>query len=847
MLDDLFGGAARQTLALNQRALNELTRVLAAAAQGDTSVRVHLAEAGDIGTEAGQFLNQLLEQNRRLDNEIQRVTADHAAGEIDSVIDTSQLGGEFRVTAKRINDLVDAHITMKKRALAVFDEFGRGNFDARIEPLPGKKAFINQIIDSVRANLTGLVAEMNRVSTAHEKGEIDEVIDGQRFSGDFRTTAQRINELVAAHIAVKRQAMAVFDEFGRGNFAATMDNLPGKKAFINRTIESVRGNLLGLIAEMNRMALAHERGDIDEFIDPSKFQGDFGTMARGVNEMVAAHIAVKKQAMGVIDELGRGHFDAPMAQLPGKKAFINDTVERVRGLFKQIDQERVAAVRVKQALDVVNASVMIADAEGVIRYCNKSVMQMLKVAETDLKRDLPNFNSDEVLGSNFDSFHKNPAHQRNLLGMVKNTHRAEIKVGGRTFSLTATPVFEATGQRTGTVVEWLDRTAEVRVVNEVSGIVAGAANGQFSERVALEGKSGFFLTLSEGVNKLMSATEANLGEVSHVLGEVAEGNLTRRIEGEFDGIFGQLQADVNKMIGQLVETISDVNAAAQQLNSAAGQVSTTSQSLSQAASTQAAGVEETTASLQEMASSIRQNSESASVTDGMATKAAKEAVEGGDAVGKTVVAMKQIATKISIIDDIAYQTNLLALNAAIEAARAGEHGKGFAVVAAEVRKLAERSQVAAQEIGELAGSSVQMAERAGALLTQMVPSIHKTSELVQEIAAASGEQAGSVNQITTAMGHLNSSTQQNASASEELSATAQEMSAQAGQLQEMMRFFRIEGTSSGSSAAVRTASGGARQRRLASGDGLMRAPARSLDFDGGGRGTGVDESSFGRF
>ena len=176
----------------------------------------------------------------------------------------------------------------------------------------------------------------------------------------------------------------------------------------------------------------------------------------------------------------------------------------------------------------------------------------------------------------------------------------------------------------------------------------------------------------------------------------------------------------------------------------------------------------------------------------MASTAARQAVEGGEAVGRTVEAMKSIAEKIGIIDDIAYQTNLLALNAAIEAARAGEHGKGFAVVAAEVRKLAERSQVAAQEIGNVAKDSVKLAERAGSLLGEMVPSIRKTSDLVQEIAAASQEQSSGVGQINGAMGQLNQATQQNASASEELAATAEELGSQAEQLQQTMTFFQLD-------------------------------------------------------
>ncbi|MCA3070748.1 MAG: HAMP domain-containing protein [Rhodocyclaceae bacterium] len=297
----------------------------------------------------------------------------------------------------------------------------------------------------------------------------------------------------------------------------------------------------------------------------------------------------------------------------------------------------------------------------------------------------------------------------------------------------------------------------------------------------------------------MAATEAAAKAASLVAEEIGvavdgatRGDFTHRIP--LDGkerFHAELCGKFNDLIETVSGTIAEVRNAANELTSASGQVSETSQSLSTAASEQAASVDQTSASLHQISISVKRNSESATLTDGIATEASREAEAGGQAVAQTVDAMKSIATKISVIFDIAYQTNLLALNAAVEAARAGEHGRGFAVVAAEVRTLAERSQVAAQEIGTLAGSSVELAERAGKLLSAMVPSIKKTSGLVQEIAAASGEQSQGVTLISDAMSQLNSSTQQTAAASEELSATAEQLSAQAEQLQSLMAYFRL--------------------------------------------------------
>ena len=327
-------------------------------------------------------------------------------------------------------------------------------------------------------------------------------------------------------------------------------------------------------------------------------------------------------------------------------------------------------------------------------------------------------------------------------------------------------------------------------VANVREVMLEAASNKFSVTLGVAGAA---LVLGLMVIVwLTSSITRPLHAAVEVAKRLAEGDLTAHIEVTSRDETGQLLSAMQNMVAKLSQIIGEVRGSADALSSASEEVSATAQSMSQASSEQAASVEETSASVEQMSASINQNAENAKVTNGMAEGASKQAKDGGLAVDETVKAMKSIADKIGIIDDIAYQTNLLALNAAIEAARAGEHGKGFAVVAAEVRKLAERSQVAAQEIGEVAKGSVNLAERAGKLLDEIVPAIGKTSDLVQEISAASEEQSSGVAQINTAMGQLNQITQQNASSSEELAATAEEMSGQAENLQHLVGFFKVE-------------------------------------------------------
>ena len=346
---------------------------------------------------------------------------------------------------------------------------------------------------------------------------------------------------------------------------------------------------------------------------------------------------------------------------------------------------------------------------------------------------------------------------------------------------------------------WLDGLIKlIEVENKANDVAAQKAQDAYKQALYTMLGLGAVAILVAGAlaYAVTRSITGPLEEAVQIARTLAQGDLTARIEVTRGDEAGQLMLALQDMVAKLADVIGQVRTTADSLGSASEEVSATAQSLSQATSEQAASVEEISATVEQASASINHNTDNAKLTDSMASKAADEAASGGEAVGKTVAAMKVIAEKISIIDDIAYQTNLLALNAAIEAARAGRHGKGFAVVAAEVRKLAERSQVAAQEISEVAGTSVRMADQAGRLLEAMVPSIRQTSQLVQEIAAASQEQSGGVNQISTAMTQLNQITQQNAAASEELAATSEHMSSQAEQLQHLIQFFN---TGSGTS------------------------------------------------
>jgi methyl-accepting chemotaxis protein len=478
------------------------------------------------------------------------------------------------------------------------------------------------------------------------------------------------------------------------------------------------------------------------------------------------------RAVEVFGNISTGHYDSEIDTASTDEAGqVLRALDEMQGKLRtQIENERAVAAentRIRQALDKASTSVVLADEQHQIIYVNDIAQASFTRNAQEIRSTLPNFDATRLRGSGLESLSPDPATQRRLLDNLTSADVQERVLGEFTFRTVTNPVIGDRGERLGTVMEWAQRTQEVRVEKEMQTMLSAINAGNLGKRIDLAGKNGFFEAMSRGINQLAD-------------------NITA--------------------------TVSMVKSAAAEIHRGAEEISAGNSNLSLRTEEQAASLEETASSMEEMTTTVKQNADNAGQANQLALAARDQAEQGGMVVGKAVQAMsgindsaRKIADIISVIDEIAFQTNLLALNAAVEAARAGEQGRGFAVVASEVRNLAGRSATAAKEIKDLIQDSVKkvsdgslLVTQSGQTLEQIVISVKKVSDIVAEIAAASREQSLGIEQVGRAVMQMDELTQQNAALVEQATAASQGMTTEAGGLNEMMARYDFTGVASGS-------------------------------------------------
>jgi len=470
---------------------------------------------------------------------------------------------------------------------------------------------------------------------------------------------------------------------------------------------------------------------------------------------------------------------------------------------KRISDEHL---HIRIALDNVSTGVILTDNNRDIVYANKSVVNMFGLAETGIRKRLPDFSAGGLVGSSLDGFQEAFPHQV-LHENPNGSSTVSIDLAGRSMEVTISQVITPEGKCMGSVAEWLDRTDEVMVEKEVAVILVAAVMGDFSRRIFMQGKVGFYRELSESINQLMQTCESGLDETVRVFNALSRGDLNEKIIHHYAGTFGQLKDDANSTVDDLNNVIGQIKEVAESIHTAAKDIAHGNTSLSHRTEEQATSLEQTAASMQELTKTVQQNSDNAKHASELAVSASDTAGKGVTVISQVVKMMeginessRKVVEIISVIDSIAFQTNILALNAAVEAARAGEQGRGFAVVAGEVRSLAQRAAAAAGEIKNLIGDSVEKVEdgsklvsQAGLTMQDIVSSIRGVTVIMSEISAASVEQTSGIEQVNLAICQMDDVTQQNAALVEQATAAAESLEEQTQQLTVTVAHFKMAG------------------------------------------------------
>jgi methyl-accepting chemotaxis protein len=784
---------------------------------------------------SGGKIDELITQNYQGDHEKMKLAVNNVAQvlqglqrEMARLIDASKEGqlsdrgkpeqfqGAFAEIVRGVNTMLDAILLPIGEGNRILAQVSNGKIDELIAATyKGDHEKMKQAINNVAVVLQGLQKELGRLTDAAKEGHLAERGKHDQFKGAYAEIVRGVNGILDAVIAPLNVAANYVDRISRGDIPAKItDSYNGDFNVLKNNLNTCIDAVNALVADAGLLVKAAVDGKLATRADASKHQGDFRKIVQGVDDTLDAVIGPLNVAANYVDRISRGDIPAKITDTYNGdfnvlKNNLNTCIDAVNALVADAGLLVKAAVDGKLATRA-DASKHQGDFRKIVQGVDDTldaVIGPLNVSANYVDR----ISRGDIPAKITDTYNGDFNVLKNNLNTCIDAVNALVADAGM---LVKAAVDGKLATRADASKHQGDYRKIVQGVNDTLDAVIGPLNvaARYVDMISkgdvppqiTDTYNGDFNTIKNNLNALVTA----MNDITAAAEEVANGNLT--VELHDRSAQDKLMQALAAMVGGLTRTVSDIRGIAGEVAAASQSISTASIQVSKGASAQAAAAEEASSSMEEMVSNIKQNADNASQTDKIANKSAKDAQESGKSVLEAVSAMKEIANKISIIEEIARQTNLLALNAAIEAARAGEHGKGFAVVAAEVRKLAERSQKAAAEINQLSSTTLRVSEKSGEMLDKLVPDIQRTAELVQEISAASKEQDTGAEQINKALQQLEKVIQQNASASEEMASTTEELTGQSDQLVSALGFFHTGdenggGRKNGGAKAVRSA------------------------------------------
>jgi methyl-accepting chemotaxis protein len=473
---------------------------------------------------------------------------------------------------------------------------------------------------------------------------------------------------------------------------------------------------------------------------------------------------------------------------------------------QQVEKQAIEMRRIKAALDCIETRVTLSDADNKLIFMNKSSHSLFDEWSQQLSLSGQAFTTDGLMGHNLSEIFQDDNLRRIYQAPLDHSQEAPFEFSGRSFNLIINPVYDDHGEYQGRFTQWVERTTQLAVEQEIQAVVDAAQSGDLSQRISLEDKQGSSLTFAQGVNQLVEINELVISELVEVLGAMAEGDLTHNVMGDYSGQFKSLQENTNKTILKLKTVIAELQQSSFEIAQGVREIADNNMELSNRTEEQASNLEQTAAAMEEITSMVQNNAESSATASELANSTRSLGDRGNNVLNEAIKSMadiggasQKIENIIAVINEISFQTNLLALNASVEAAHAGDQGKGFAVVATEVRDLAQRSSQAAKEIKVLiedSGSKVSqgsnLVSSSGEALGEIVGSVNKVGDLLSEISNAGVEQAKGIEDVNIAITKIDSATQSNTAMVEQTAASSMELGRQAEKLTGLIAFFKVD-------------------------------------------------------